>query len=84
MILLYALQYINGFYHIDGMFWLILMAIIQPLPFYFIYKSHKQGIITLSAIFAGMNAVTIRHFFYLFILLSRVCSAGLGKILSTV
>lgn len=71
MILLYAIQYINGFYHINGMFWLILMAIIQPLPFYFIYKSHKQGIIALSAIFAGMNAVTIRHFSIYSFLLSR-------------
>jgi len=71
MILLYALQYINGFYHIGGIFWLILMAIIQPMPFYFIYKSHNQGIIALSAILAGMNAVTIRHFSIYSFMLSR-------------
>ena len=71
MILLYAFQYIKGFYHIDGMLWLILMAIIQPLPFYFIYKSHNQGIIALSAILAGMNAVTIRHFSIYSFMLSR-------------
>jgi len=71
MILLYALQYINGLYHIDGMFWLIFMAIIQPLPFYFIYKSQSRGVIALSAVFAGMNAVTIRHFSIYSFLLSR-------------
>ncbi len=71
MILLYVLQYINGFYHIYGMYWLILMAIIQPLPFYFIYKSQSRGITALSAVFAGMNAVTIRHFSIYSFLLSR-------------
>lgn len=76
MILLYAFQYINGFYHIDGMLWLILMAIIQPLPFYFIYKSRNQGIIALSAILAGMNAVTIRHFSIYSFMLSRGVSGS--------